>query len=64
MAVDDEDRMFKAQEGRNTCVFRRGRRKGQHLGTLHEGSLQKVISEHVRDRDTFLFTLLHGGSLQ
>ena len=41
--------MFKAQEGRNTCVFRRLRRKGQDLGTLHEGNLQKAISEYVRD---------------
>ena len=53
--------MFKAQEDRNTCVFRRLRRKGQDLGTLHEGSLQKAMSEHVRD--TCFFTL-HEGSLQ
>ena len=30
--------------GTHTCVFRRLRRKGQDVGTLHEGSLQKVIS--------------------
>ena len=57
--------MFEAQEGRNTCVFRRGRRKGQDLGTLNEGSLQKVISKYPGTwyvRDTFCFTLVHEGS--
>ena len=38
-AEDDEDRMFKAQEGRHTWVFRRLRRKGKDLGTLDEGRL-------------------------
>ena len=48
--------MFKAREGRNTCVFRRRRRKGQDLETLREGSLQKVISEYVSD--TFCFHIV------
>ena len=33
----------------------------EDLGTLHEGSLQMVISEYVRD--TFCFTLLHEGRI-
>ena len=55
--------MFKAQEDRNTCVFRGRHRKGQDIGTLHEGSLQKkAISEYVGD--TLCFTLLREGSLK
>ena len=53
--------MVKVQEGRNTCVFQRLRRKLHDLGTLHDGNLQKVISEYVSD--TFVFTL-HEVSLQ
>ena len=48
--------MFKAQEGRNTCVFRRWRRKGQDLGTLHEGSLQKKVkSEYICEKYIFFY---------